>query len=69
MISNLFKKKLIIIICILIQINISESKDSFSIAQNLLNLIKCTPFAYGDFNADKLIDIFCVTDLGDKILD
>ena len=27
--------------------------------QNLGNLL-CVPFAYGDFNADKLVDIFCV---------
>ena len=23
--------------------------------------MSCVPYAYGDFNADKLVDIFCVS--------
>jgi hypothetical protein len=55
------------VIHILFLVNISLSrKDSFSqISPTLLNLAQCTPFAYGDFNADKLIDIFCVSNPGD----
>ena len=37
-------------------------KDTFSqLSEAVFNDIHCIPFAYGDFNADKLVDIFCVS--------
>lgn len=29
--------------------------------------VECVPYAYGDFNADKLVDIYCVTHLANRI--
>ena len=49
-----------------ILIGVSSSKDSFTqITPTLLNLVQCKPYAYGDFNADKLIDIFCLKNTSD----
>ncbi len=39
-----------------------NAKDSFtSISTSLVNIEKCIPFAYGNFNADKFMDIYCVS--------
>ena len=58
--KNLFKI-LIPSIFLFFLIDESTSKDSFSqITPTFPNIIHCTPYAYGDFNADKLIDIFCL---------
>lgn len=29
--------------------------------------VECVPYAYGDFNADKLVDIYCVTHKANRI--
>lgn len=43
-------------------------KDTFSpIGSDLFNNIQCVPHAYGDFNADKRVDIICVPKSGDQI--
>ncbi|RNA36850.1 hypothetical protein BpHYR1_025927 [Brachionus plicatilis] len=45
-----------------------STKDTFSpIGSDLFNKIQCVPHAYGDFNADKRVDIICVTKSGDQI--
>lgn len=57
--------KLLASVFLLIAINHVTCKDSFSkIEPNLLNLIQCVPYAYGDFNADKLVDIYCISNSG-----
>lgn len=39
-----------------------QSKDTFSqLSDSLFSNIQCVPYAYGDFNADKRVDIFCVS--------
>jgi hypothetical protein len=63
-------KKLLLIFEILflfLSINwkLTQSKDTFSkISENIFSNIKCVPYAYGDFNGDKRVDIFCVSDQG-----
>lgn len=45
-----------------------HAKDTFSpLSNSAFSDIQCVPFAYGDFNADKRIDIFCVSGQGKKI--
>ena len=44
------------------------TKDTFSkINDSLFTNIQCVPYAYGDFNADKRVDIFCVNKQSDQI--
>lgn len=63
-------KKLLILVEILIvllsiNLKLTQSKDTFSkISENIFSSIKCVPYAYGDFNGDKRVDIFCVSDQG-----
>ncbi len=41
-------------------------KDTFSqLTDSAFNNIQCVPYAYGDFNADKFVDIFCVSNAGE----
>ena len=43
----------------------AHAKDTFSqISPSVFTNIKCVPYAYGDFNADKRVDIFCVSNNG-----
>jgi hypothetical protein len=45
--------------------NLVICKDSFSaLSENVFTSIKCVPYAYADFNSDKLVDIFCVSNPG-----
>lgn len=45
-----------------------EAKDTFSqLSDSAFSDIHCVPYAYGDFNADKRIDIFCVSKSGHQI--
>ena len=45
-----------------------ECKDTFSsISESLFSNIKCLPSAYADFNADKRIDIYCISHSGKVI--
>ena len=46
---------------IIILIAIAYTTDSSLITEENFAKITAVPFAYGDFNADKLVDIFCVT--------
>jgi hypothetical protein len=44
---------------------IKSDKDTFSdLSDSSFSDIQCVPYAYGDFNADKLVDIFCVSEQG-----
>jgi hypothetical protein len=43
----------------------SADKDTFTqLTDSAFSNIQCVPYAYGDFNADKLVDIFCVSNAG-----
>lgn len=45
-----------------------SSKDTFSpISDAAFSDIRCVPYAYGDFNADKRIDILCTSQSGKQI--
>ena len=53
---------------ILLFISSVQSKDTFTeITDAQFSNIDCVPYAYGDFNADKRIDIFCVSNQGVQI--
>ena len=53
------------ILIVVLETSLVDTKDTFSqIAENIFSNIKCVPYAYGDFNADKRIDIFCVSKSG-----
>ena len=41
--------------------------DAPSTANPVTAISNCVPYAYGDFNADKLVDIFCVSDDGHQV--
>jgi hypothetical protein len=45
--------------------HLTWAKDTFSqISPSVFTNINCVPYAYGDFNADKRVDIFCVSNFG-----
>lgn len=48
--------------------NFVQSKDTYSqISDGSFSDIQCVPYAYGDFNADKRVDIFCVSKSGTQV--
>lgn len=52
----------------LLVISSSLAKDTFSpISDSSFYDIQCVPYAYGDFNADKRIDIFCSSKSGKQL--
>ena len=47
---------------------LTHAKDTFSqISPSVFTNINCVPYAYGDFNADKRVDIFCVSNSGSQV--
>lgn len=49
-------------------LHLAHAKDTFSeLTASAFSDIQCVPYAYGDFNADKRIDIFCVSKSGRQI--
>lgn len=53
---------------LVITISIAYAKDTFSqLSDSAFSDIHCVPYAYGDFNADKRIDIICVSKSGHQI--
>ena len=38
--------------------------DCAIVNEKLFGSVDCVPYAYGDFNADKLVDIYCVAQPG-----
>jgi hypothetical protein len=56
---------LFIFLFILCKLNLIKCKENFKLlSRTSFPIDKCTPHAYADFNADKLIDIFCVSETG-----
>jgi isopentenyl phosphate kinase len=62
-----FKFTLLSLIFLFCAILVKSDKDnSFTlIKKEEFSINQCVPYAYGDFNADKRIDIFCVTPTDD----
>ncbi len=56
----------VLILCsIAVVVVVHADKDTFSqLTDSAFSNIQCVPYAYGDFNADKLVDIFCVSNDG-----
>lgn len=43
-------------------------KDSFlPLSESSFSDMRCVPYAYGDFNADKFVDVFCVSNEGRQV--
>ncbi len=61
-----FVKDLIILVAVCVLLNEKcYCKDSYTqLSDQIIPNINCVPYAYGDYNADKLIDIFCISGLG-----
>lgn len=57
---NKNKMKIALIITLIAVFHATYADSSVTSEENFAN-ITAVPYAYGDFNADKLVDIFCVT--------
>jgi hypothetical protein len=66
---KLYMRPLITLFFLLFKaLNLINAKDTFSqISPSVFTNIKCVPYAYGDFNADKRVDIFCVSNSGFQV--
>lgn len=54
-----------LLVASILTITCSLAKDTFTeLDQSSFSKIECVPYAYGDFNADKRVDIFCVSESG-----
>lgn len=52
---------------LILTLSLVNGKDTFSkIDPKTFTNINCVPYAYGDFNADKRVDIFCVSNAGNQ---
>jgi hypothetical protein len=50
----------VILVMLAMRRDVLAASDSRISDLNFGNM-SCVPYAYGDFNADKLVDIFCVS--------
>ena len=60
------------LICIMLMLTLSRhsalADSGMRISDANFGNMSCVPYAYGDFNADKLVDIFCVSQSQSGIL-
>lgn len=60
--------RLLIVTALVVLVKHIHAKDTFSqLSDSSFSDIQCVPYAYGDFNADKRVDIFCVSKSGKQI--